>query len=387
MLAADLTSFQNFQGGIEGASQAITASLTGETEKMKALGVVIRQGTTEYKNNVKALMETRNLTELQAKATENLRIITVQSKNSIGDYAKTSKQLANQMKLTGKIWDDLRVGIGKFLKEFTGFESLTLSFNNNFRKMTDTVLGTLSNWRANWGIFVKWLSKNFITIFSEDIPNVIASVFKGIVHNASVMFKTILDIGSTAMGFFGVDLGNTVIESIINAMKKVGSIFKETFKAIKADVKDVLTGGTGSSLAGVLEGIITGKLGKKGGAEFGELAVAQIQKNFKKLDLTFGLGDFESKTTDLKLITDIPKQIAKAGKDLAKEAGITTEGKPSQKRQTTMAVAAEIGTVEAFRLQSQNEGNKTEKKIERYTKQTADNTKNAAVTINNVSIP
>lgn len=114
-LGADLASFSNFEGGAEGASIALTKALLGETESAKALGIVIRQGTPEFKKNVAALQRSRGVSLLQAKAIEILRIATTQSKNAIGDFARTQEDLANQERITIARLRDLRVEMGKFL--------------------------------------------------------------------------------------------------------------------------------------------------------------------------------------------------------------------------------------------------------------------------------
>jgi len=56
-LAQDLASFANLEGGAEQASLTLTKALVGETESAKALGIVIRQDTKEFKNNVQAIQD------------------------------------------------------------------------------------------------------------------------------------------------------------------------------------------------------------------------------------------------------------------------------------------------------------------------------------------
>ena len=97
-LGIDLASFTNFSGGAEGAAGALTKLLLGETEQAKSLGIVVRQGSDEYKNAVKQKMRDLGVTTLQAKALTALEMATAQSKNAIGDYARTSQGAANAMR-------------------------------------------------------------------------------------------------------------------------------------------------------------------------------------------------------------------------------------------------------------------------------------------------
>lgn len=113
-LAADLASFQNFQGGTAGASEALTKALVGETQSAKALGIVIRQNTAEYKNEVGLIMQTQAVTETQAKAIANLNIAYRQSNKAIGDVSRTQESFANQ---TRKLQESLKGLAAQFGKD------------------------------------------------------------------------------------------------------------------------------------------------------------------------------------------------------------------------------------------------------------------------------
>jgi hypothetical protein len=359
-LAADLTSFQNFEGGVEGASRAITAALTGETEKMKALGVVIRQGTTEYKNNVKQLMKNKSLTELQAKATENLRIITEQSKNSIGDYGRTSKQLANQLKLTGKIWDDLTVGVGVFLMEVTGAEDATLSFNDSFRSMTDNLLGYLKNWQQNWGILKTWISDNILTIFTVDLPHAVSTWIKNSINNIAVMAKLMGDLftqfGGWFIGFmarlFTGDLNNAIVKGLQSAFKSMikwgTDVWDNLVRIFKGD------SGGNEFTANLKKGMDVA-FGSKG---LGETLKKTITDNMKNLKLP--LEGFKSAATELKFLKHVPKDLSESADDMSKalkpvetppvvdDAGELKKGIRTQPKQELQSAVLK-GSIEAFK--------------------------------------
>ncbi len=103
-LAVDLASFQNVD--IKRASEAVTKGLLGETESMKLLGIVVRQNDKAFIALVESLQRTEKVSLQQAKAMATLRIAQQQSKNSIGDFGRTSASAANQMRLfTGRLSD------------------------------------------------------------------------------------------------------------------------------------------------------------------------------------------------------------------------------------------------------------------------------------------
>jgi hypothetical protein len=114
-LAADLASFTNFEGGTARASAALTKALVGESESVKALGIVIRQDTAEYKALIREIMETENVTQIQAKALAALRISTEQSGKALGDFARTAESAANIEKRLAEQSKELKEEIGTSL--------------------------------------------------------------------------------------------------------------------------------------------------------------------------------------------------------------------------------------------------------------------------------
>lgn len=111
--AVDLASFQNVDP--LRASEALTKGLLGEREMMKSLGIAILEE--DVKKQV--LLNTTNgltfATERQAKAYATLQLAQQQSKNAIGDYARTQDSFANQMREVKADLVDVGVAFGKVL--------------------------------------------------------------------------------------------------------------------------------------------------------------------------------------------------------------------------------------------------------------------------------
>lgn len=114
-LSSDLTSFQNFAGGSKNASIALTKALLGESEAAKALGIVVRQGTPEFKKNVKQIMRSRRVNLLQAKAIEILRIATSQSQKAIGDIQRTWEDHESVVRRNAEASKEMKESFGKLL--------------------------------------------------------------------------------------------------------------------------------------------------------------------------------------------------------------------------------------------------------------------------------
>lgn len=161
-LALDLASFTNFAGGAEGASAALTKALLGEAESAKALGIVIRQDTVEYKEMVAQIMESEKVGLVQAKALAALQIATEQSKNAIGDYARTAESAANvqrtldeQIKRSKESWGEylneaitpVRAALRGFLKEVNDLKEENQAVNDSFKGSTQNIELAISGQR------------------------------------------------------------------------------------------------------------------------------------------------------------------------------------------------------------------------------------------------
>ena len=114
-LAVDLASFTNYSGGAEGASSALTKALLGERESLKSLGIAISEDLVKKKIGI-MLSQGRKFASLaEAKAVATLALAVEQSKNAIGDFSRTQKELANQERITASRIQDLKEKFGKLL--------------------------------------------------------------------------------------------------------------------------------------------------------------------------------------------------------------------------------------------------------------------------------
>lgn len=139
-LAVDLASFTNFVGGAEGASKALTKALLGERESVKSLGIAILEKDVKAKVALLVSKGQRFESMRQAKAIATLAIAVEQSKNAIGDFARTQEQLANQERITSSRMQDLKESFGLVLMPVA--LKLTLVFRELFVRLTALSPGT-----------------------------------------------------------------------------------------------------------------------------------------------------------------------------------------------------------------------------------------------------
>jgi len=151
-LAVDLASFTNIEGGAERASKALTKALIGERESVKELGIAILE-----KDVVEqvALNRSKGLTfesERQARAIATLELATKQSKNAIGDFARTQDSLANSARVLKAGFDDLLVTLGtKFIPIATKITKALgglIKSDDELTGSTETLITTYNTWQT-----------------------------------------------------------------------------------------------------------------------------------------------------------------------------------------------------------------------------------------------
>ena len=143
-LAVDLASFTNYSGGSEGASEALTKALLGERESVKALGISIQEADVKKQMAINSANGMVFATERQAKAYATLQLAQKQSKNAIGDFARTQNSFANTMRVIKGNIEDLAAGFGKVLlpiatKIAQHFKTLTEHFQKLSTKGKKTI--------------------------------------------------------------------------------------------------------------------------------------------------------------------------------------------------------------------------------------------------------
>ena len=229
-LGTDLAGYTNYAGGAAGATSAIVSALTGENERAKALGIVIRQDTEEWKNLVqtfkgsgfseaglkeffgdfksedKKVMEQweymtslfkdgKNMSIQQANAMAALALSIKQSKNAVGDWIKEGESFSQTMMNQKELATDLSAQVGKIIYESTGLNKAMTQFN-------DLMKGSIEYLKKEG----KFWSYSFQTIFldiSSAATIFYKTSFEPIVSGIIAGFKNIVTVGEWANKNFG----------------------------------------------------------------------------------------------------------------------------------------------------------------------------------------
>lgn len=267
-LAVDLASFTNYSGGAKGASEALTKALLGERESLKSLGIAILE------SDIKQLAEDKGITgtlSRQTKAMLTLELAVKQSKNAIGDFARTQDSLANQTRILKSRWDDLVTILGRDVaKQAKGLVSILIKgldwvMQNGMgilkliinlptvvvkslewiaNNITDFVYGWILTFQY-WFDYVSVLVFGMVRVFSESFGMVsdivtksgefIGSIFENVfanVQNAIVDFLRNIP-------FIGEEIGKSIGKRAVPEIKSLGETFNEVSESINQRQKNI----------------------------------------------------------------------------------------------------------------------------------------------------
>jgi len=259
-LGTDLASFTNFSGGAVGATDALTKAMLGETEAAKALGLVLNETQMQaYSERLGLVWKDLTIAE---KAQLRLNAAIEQSPNAIGDFARSSKELANQMRILDAIVDDLSVSVGKGLKDsaLEGVSGIT-GARSEIKELGEIVGSLLnSNLSGMLSLFkdsqtgaislagsINTLSKDVVVINGQIkiLGNSIELVFVDTVLTAVDAISSVLDVtkqlGAALGALASFDFGGTGDE-----LSKIGEISRsfgtDTVERFTGDINDLKDG-------------------------------------------------------------------------------------------------------------------------------------------------
>lgn len=265
-LAVDLASFSNYAGGAKGASEALTKALLGETESVKALGIVIRAADVDARLAAEGKDKLTGAALLQAQAEARLQIAIEQSKNAIGDYARTQDSLANRQRTLQSRLEDLQVFLGSLfvpiLNEMTGqtlkvVEAFTefLAQESNMNKIINVIanLGAgIDVIKAVFSEFGSVIKDSVVSVFKtlkENFDKVVSSVDNGISSFDLIAgYMKVLGVGFRVVTMQVKTFINAIGDMIVAIMKSgetIGSFFKflarkESWETVKDNAKSAV---------------------------------------------------------------------------------------------------------------------------------------------------
>lgn len=264
-LAVDLASFTNIEGGAQRASSALTKALLGERESVKELGIAILES--DVKARVLQLTQQGMTfdTERQAKAFATLQIATEQSKNAVGDYARSNASAANQIRDLIRDVKDIAVNFGRVLlpatKQLVGIFRTWTERLLALDPVTQQMIVSVGLMAAAVGplVIVIGLLTTAVGILLTPFGLVVAAV----VAAGAVFFAFKEQIMNVA-NFFGsavrfmIDRAKElkILSIAADLIGKSWVALKTTFFVVVSGIQQII-GKLASSISGLLRGVVT----------------------------------------------------------------------------------------------------------------------------------
>ena len=117
---------------------------------------MVRQGSDEYKNAVAAKQADLGVSLLQAKALTALEMATDQSKNAIGDYARTQEGVANRQRKANEAFKQAKEDIGAAIIAHSSYGDILNMVAEKTKELTES--GLIELWAERVADAVKWLT-------------------------------------------------------------------------------------------------------------------------------------------------------------------------------------------------------------------------------------
>ncbi len=238
-LAVDLASFTNAQGGAEAVSSALTKALLGERESLKTYGIAIQEADVQAELLKNGMDELTGEALRQAKAQVTLDIAFRQSKNAVGDYARSTGTLTQTQKELAKSIEDTQIAIG---------ETLAPILNDLLKRIVPIVEKVLA-----WVELNPELTKRIILISAALAALVAILGTLGIILPAIISFFALLTptvglvIGILAALGFAVMNVVKIVDTFANHWDEVWDGVKITFFEIWDAIKEKI-----NSVVGVI---------------------------------------------------------------------------------------------------------------------------------------
>lgn len=268
-LASDLASFNNTS--VDQAINAIGAALRGESEPLRAYGVLLNDATLKAEAMEMGIYSGSGALGQQAKILAAQRVIYKQTGDAQGDFARTSDGLANQQKILSATLENVQTNLGMALLPL--FIKVVRFFNEKVTPAIEEVANAFGEQGLVFGIQVA-LSKmgeagpiiaNFFKAFAvaaANTANAIYKVVKGMqavyyfatgqfskgISATAAAFDNLIDVGRLQSQFDGFINGIGQVDAKLANNAYFTDLMSKNTEALGKVVKE--TGGEFENMGG-----------------------------------------------------------------------------------------------------------------------------------------
>jgi hypothetical protein len=140
-LASDIASFNNTS--VDQAINALGAALRGESEPIRAYGVLLNDATLKAKAMEMGLYDGKGALDAQTKVLAAHQVVLAQTQDAQGDFARTADGMANSQKILTARLEEAKITLGQALLP-VALEAVNL-FNDKFLPVIQDIAGAFSN--------------------------------------------------------------------------------------------------------------------------------------------------------------------------------------------------------------------------------------------------
>jgi murein DD-endopeptidase MepM/ murein hydrolase activator NlpD len=148
-MGADLSSM--FGGSAKDAVDALSSALKGERDPIEKYGVSLNQSKIDAEAAALGFEKVGGALSAEATQAATLSLITKQTADAHGNFAKESDTFAHKQEVMSAKWEDLKVKIG---------EQFMPALSGAFGFITDTVIPALGNFRDGLANVGQWVKDN-----------------------------------------------------------------------------------------------------------------------------------------------------------------------------------------------------------------------------------
>lgn len=269
-LASDLASFNNTS--VDQAINAIGAALRGESEPLRAYGVLLNDATLKAEAMEMGIYSGSGALGQQAKILAAQRVIYKQTGDAQGDFSRTSGGLANQQKILSATLENVQTNLGMALLPL--FIKVVRFFNEKVTPAIEEVANAFGDQGLVFGIQVA-LSKmgeagpiigNFFKAFAVAVANTVNVIYKlvkgmqAVYYFATGQFGKAIDATAAAFdNLIDVDKLQSQFDGFINGITNVDAKLKNNayfteLATLNAEKLGKVVGETKTELNGMGDG-------------------------------------------------------------------------------------------------------------------------------------
>ena len=304
-LAADLGSINNTS--VEDAMAALQSGLIGQAEPMRKLGILIDVAAVKQEALNMGLITGQQELDANSKALATYSLIMKQSALAQDDFKNTAGGLANQLKIQGAIWDNLKVTIGDALLPLA--TAWTTMWNAAATSATPALEGMAMDIR-NWALTTV---SNFFAWGADMVQTLAGGILAGTpavvsaLNSIATYFTYMLQANSPPRLLPDLDKwGASAMQSYLagwsEASAGAGSILNDWGDELSPFLKQI---DLGSLFTGDMKKVISGKFGDLGGMMSGYVSsyadlrtatqgVTDAQKELAALGRGAPVGDYNA---------------------------------------------------------------------------------------------